>query len=295
MKNQEIFNQIQEKIIHLMKTEGTDWHKPWTSKGRPINYITKKPYRGMNHFWLSVQEFSTNEWATYKQWSEKDYQVKKGSKATKVVFCEVKEKKAEWLKDKELEQYQITGKLPKYFLWKNFSVFNGDQIEGFVSENKNTKHALELDERKVKDIEFFIANTQAVINKGQDFAFYSPITDHIGVPNLEQFDTDSDYYSTLLHELTHWTGHKDRCNRDQTGRYGTEDYAKEELVAEVGSAFLCQLLQIEKTVRNDHAKYLNSWIELIQDESRAMITAFSQAQKAIDFLEQSQLQKKEVA
>jgi antirestriction protein ArdC len=295
MKTQEIFKKIQDKIIHLMKTEGADWHKPWTSKGAPINFITKKPYRGMNNFWLSVQDFSTNEWATFKQWSEKGYKIKKGSKATSVVFCEVKDKKPEWLEGKELETYQATGKLPKYFLWKNYAVFNGDQIEDFVSSQTVNVHSTELTEETVKNVDWFISNTKAIIENGQDSAFYSPLSDHIGMPAKEMFDTDVDYYSTLLHELTHWTGHKDRCNRDQANRFGTEEYAKEELIAEVGSAFLCKLLGVEKTVREDHAKYLNSWITIIQNESKAMVRAFSQAQKAIDYLEQLQLQKKEVA
>jgi len=115
------------------------------------------------------------------------------------------------------------------------------------------------------------------------------------MPSLEMFDTDVDYFSTLLHELTHWTGHKDRCDRDQANKFGTEEYAKEELVAEVGSAFLCRILGIEKTVREDHAKYLNNWIKIIQDDSKAMVKAFSQAQKSIDFLEKLQLEKQEVA
>ena len=295
MKTQEILEQIQDKIVDLMKTEGTDWHKPWTSKPAPINHISKKPYRGMNNFWLSVQDFRSHEWATFKQWSEKGYQIKKGSKASRVVFCEVKDKKPEWLKDDELALYKATGKLPKYFLWKNYAVFNGDQVEDFVSTMPVNTHSTELTEAKKKDIEFFIANTKAVIDYGQNSAFYSPLTDHIGMPSLEMFDTDVDYFSTLLHELTHWTGHKDRCDRDQTNRFGTIEYAKEELVAEVGSAFLCRILGVEKTVRKDHAKYLNNWIEIIQDESKAMVRAFSQAQKAIDYLEQLQLEKKEVA
>lgn len=295
MKTQEILEQVQDKIIDLMKTEGTDWHKSWTSKPSPVNHVSKKPYRGMNNFWLSVQDFKSHEWATFKQWSEKDYQIKKGSKASRVVFCEVKEKKKEWLKDSELAQYQATGKLPKYFLWKNYAVFNGDQIENFVSTVPVNTHSTKLTDNKKKDVEFFIANTEAVIDHGQNSAFYSPLTDHIGMPSLEMFDTDVDYFSTLLHELTHWTGHKDRCDRDQANKFGTEEYAKEELVAEVGSAFLCRILGIEKTVREDHAKYLNNWIKIIQDDSKAMVKAFSQAQKSIDFLEKLQLEKREVA
>lgn len=294
MKTQEILEQVQEKIIDLMQKEGTDWHKSWTSKPAPINHISKKPYRGMNNFWLSVQDFKSHEWATFKQWSEKGYQIKKGSKASRVVFCEVKEKKKEWLKDSELAQYQATGKLPKYFLWKNYAVFNGDQVEDFVSDIILNDHSVELTESKSKSVDLFVANTEAKIFHDESQAFYSPIRDYIGMPNKTDFDTDVDYYSTLLHELTHWTGHKSRCNRDLQGD-SIKDYAKEELVAEVGSAFLCRILGVEKTVRKNHAKYLNSWISLIKEDSKTMVRAFSQAQKSIDFLEKQQLEEKEVA
>tara|TARA_R100000231_G_scaffold97194_2_gene72681 strand:+ start:368 stop:1252 length:885 start_codon:yes stop_codon:yes gene_type:complete len=294
MKTQEILEQIQDKIVDLMQKEGTDWHKPWTSKPAPINHISKKPYRGMNSFWLSVQDFRSHEWATFKQWSEKGYQIKKGSKASRVVFCEVKDKKPEWLKDDELALYKSTGKLPKYFLWKNYAVFNGDQVEDFVSDIIPNVHSVELTESKSKSVDLFVANTEAKIFHDESQAFYSPIRDYIGMPNKTDFDTDVDYYSTLLHELTHWTGHKSRCNRDLQGN-SIRDYAKEELVAEVGSAFLCRILGVEKTVRENHAKYLNSWISLIKEDSKAMVRAFSQAQKSIDFLEKQQLEDKEVA
>ena len=108
------------------------------------------------------------------------------------------------------------------------------------------------------------------------------------MPAMKAFNTDIDYFSTLLHELTHWTGHKSRCEREQSGSWGNPNYAKEELVAEIGSAFLCQLLGVEKQVRKDHAQYLNNWISIIQDDKKAMISAFSQAQKAVDFLQNLQ-------
>ena len=295
MKTQEIIKQVQDKIVELMETEGTDWHKSWVNKPFPINHVTKKPYRGMNNFWLSVQVFKSHEWATFKQWSEKGMKVKKGSKATRVVFCEMKEKKKEWLKDDELALYQATGKLPKYFLWKNYAVFNGDQIEDFVCTTKYAEHSVELTEQKAKDIDWFVSSTDAKIFHGENSAYYHPRQDYIGMPDKPLFETDVDYYSTLLHELTHWTGHKDRCNRDQSTEFGSTGYAKEELVAEVGSAFLCRILGVEKTVRSCHAKYLNGWIEIIKGDSKALIKAFSQAQKSVDYLESLQLKKEEVA
>ena len=119
-----------------------------------------------------------------------------------------------------------------------------------------------------------------------DQPYYAPLSDYIAMPDKETFFTDTAYYSTLLHELTHWTGHKSRLNRDQSGSFGSEDYAKEELIAEIGSAFLCQMQGVEKTVRADHAQYLNNWMTMISENDNALSSAFSQAQKAVDYLEE---------
>lgn len=104
------------------------------------------------------------------------------------------------------------------------------------------------------------------------------------MPSIDSFFTDTAYYSTLLHELTHWTGHPSREDRDLSGGFGSEKYAREELIAEIGSAFLSQILNIEKVIRDDHAKYLNNWIKVIKEDQNALKTAFSKAQKSVNFL-----------
>lgn len=293
MKKAEAFQMIRERVIQLMKTEGSNWTKTWIGGGSPINFSTKKPYRGMNHFWLAIQGFSSNEWGTFNQWSDKGYQIKKGSKSSFVVFCELKPKKKEWLEGAELEAFQQTGKLPNYFLWKVYRVFNADQIEGYESTNIVKNRTTELTVQEALEIDQFIKATGAKINEhGQPH--YKPSTDTIGMPNIKAFYSDVDYYSTLLHELTHWTGHQSRCDREMSGMFGTESYAKEELVAEIGSAFLCSLKGVEKTVRPDHASYLNNWIEIISESDNALQSAFSQAQKAVDYLDDL-VSKKEAA
>ena len=138
--------------------------------------------------------------------------------------------------------------------------------------------------RHPTNIDKFVFNTRARIKTGGARCFYSPAEDYIGMPDIKAFNSDVAYYSTLLHELTHWTGSDKRMKRDMSGGMNSESYAKEELVAEIGSAFLSNSLNIEKTVREDHAQYLNNWISVIQNDEKAMITAFSQAQKAVDFL-----------
>ena len=291
MKKNEVFKKIQTKILELMETEGTNWTKSWLGCGRPTNAITKRQYRGMNHFWLAVQGFTSNEWATFKQWSNAGHKVKKGSTASHVVFCEVKDKKEEWLNDNERAEFLKTGKLPKYWLWKVFPVFNADQIDGYVSDNivENQKTELTIDE--ASEIQSFIDNCNAEITHGGDVACYIPSSDKINMPEMKSFFSDVDYFSTLLHELTHWTREEGRTNRQDKDL----EYAQEELVAEIGSAFLCQLLGVEKTVRPDHAQYLNAWKERIADSEKAMISAFSDAQKAVDFLTNLQEKKEREA
>ena len=285
MKKDKAFAMIKSKILELMKTEGADWTRSWIQKERPINFLTRKNYRGLNWAWLSFTDFKSNEWGTFKQWNSKGYKIKKGSKASFVVFCEMKKKKADWLKGKELETYNATGDLPYYFFWRVYNVFNADQIEGYEAPKVDNKHTTELTEEDVANIEAFIADCGPKIETFGDQPYYAPLSDYIAMPDKETFFTDTAYYSTLLHELTHWTGHKSRLNRDQSGSFGSEDYAKEELVAEIGSAFLCQMQGVEKTVRADHAQYLNNWMTMISENDNALSSAFSQAQKAVDYLE----------
>ena len=285
MKKAEAFEKVRAQIIELMQRDGVNWTKSWITTGAPCNFTTKKPYRGMNNFWLSIQGFESNEWGSFKQWSEAGYKIRKGSKANFVVFGEMRDKKESWLTPEERAKFKASGVLPKYFFWNVHSrMFNADQIEGYEAPSVVSNHSQELTAEGALLIDSFIKGTGAKIAQhGQPH--YSPITDSIGMPNIRSFFSDVDYYSTLLHELTHWTGHKTRCNRDQSGTFGSEDYAREELVAEIGSAFLCRLHGVEKTVREDHAAYLNSWIEIIRESDSALSSAFTKAQEAVDFLD----------
>ena len=173
-----------------------------------------------------------------------------------------------------------------YWMWKGYRVYNADQVDGYVAPASTHQAKTELTAKETKEIDQWIKNTQAIINHGGGSAFYAPLRDEVTMPVKENFFSDVDYYATLLHELTHWTGHASRCNRELSME--RESYAAEELVAEIGAAMLCNELQIEKTVRADHATYINNWIASIKESERAMISAFSKAQKAIDYLEKLQ-------
>ena len=286
---------MQANIIKLMKTEGDNWTKSWVEVGLPMNMKTKKHYKGGNVFNLNFEviknEWKCNQWATFKQWSDMGYKIKKGSKGSQVYYWELREKKVSWLTEGEKAKYLATKKLPTYLLQKFAFVFNGVQIEDFKFEAIKL-HKTKLDQNDVIMIEKFIENTGAhIVHGSQDGAYYDRFMDFITMPDKKDFFTDVDYFSTKLHELTHWSMTKDRTNRVAEGL----DYATEELVAEIGSAFLCAHLGISKTPRKDHAKYLNAWIQKIEESEKAMTKAFSLAQKAMDCLIVLQEKKAEVA
>ena len=286
---------MQANIIKLMKTEGDNWTKSWVEVGLPMNMKTKKHYKGGNVFNLNFMVIKNgwkcNQWATFKQWSDMGYKIKKGSKGSQVYYWELREKKVSWLTEGEKAKYLATKKLPTYLLQKFAFVFNGVQIEDFKFEAIKL-HKTKLDQNDVIMIEKFIENTGAhIVHGSQDGAYYDRFMDFITMPDKTDFFTDLDYYSTKLHELTHWSMTKDRTNRVAEGL----DYATEELVAEIGSAFLCAHLGISKTPRKDHAKYLNAWIQKIEDSEKALTKAFTLAQKSLDCLIEMQVAEEKVA
>jgi len=290
-----VMKDMQANIIKLMKTEGDNWTKSWVEVGLPMNMKTKKNYKGGNVFNLNFvvikNEWKCNQWATFKQWSDMGYKIKKGSKGSQVYYWELREKKVSWLTEGEKAKYLATKKLPTYLLQKFAFVFNGVQIEDFKFEAIKL-HKTKLDQNDVIMIEKFIENTGAhIVHGSQDGAYYDRFMDFITMPDKKDFFTDVDYFSTKLHELTHWSMTKDRTNRVAEGL----DYATEELVAEIGSAFLCAHLGISKTPRKDHAKYLNAWIQKIEDSEKALTKAFTLAQKSLDCLIEMQVAEEKVA
>ena len=290
-----VMKKMQESIIDMMEKHGDDWTQCWIGTGIPTNIKTKKYYKGGNACNLGyatfVNKWQCNEWGTFKQWNDLGYKIKKGSKGNHVYYWELRDKKVSWLTEGEKAKYLATKKLPTYLLQKFAFVFNGVQIEDFKFEAIK-QHKTKLDQNDVIMIEKFIENTGAhIVHGSQDGAYYDRFMDFITMPDKTDFFTDLDYYSTKLHELTHWSMTKDRTNRVAEGL----DYATEELVAEIGSAFLCAHLGISKTPRKDHAKYLNAWIQKIEDSEKALTKAFTLAQKSLDCLIEMQVAEEKVA
>jgi len=282
-----IYDTITNQIIAALE-RGTDtfslpWHRSTTPLSRPMNAATGKAYRGVNvlALWASAeaQDFGHGLWATYRQWQSLGAQVRKGEKALPIVFYKVLDKR----EDEKTEEDESPGRI----FARASHVFNVSQVEGY--EIPDTPEGEEFD--PIPQAQAFVEETGASVRIQGESAHYTPSTDTITMPDRERFFTTAsgsageNWYATLLHELVHWSGADHRLARKFGKRFGDEAYAMEELVAELGSAFLCGDLGLSTSPRPDHASYLASWLKVLKADSRAIFTAASAATKAADYLQ----------
>lgn len=272
-----LYDEITNKVIAKLETAG-DYDRPWIVKGLgfdlPKNAATKARYNGINIlFCLWAQEekgYGSAHWATYKQWQELGAQVRQGEKSTKIVYFG------------QHERENDNGDKEAYRFLKSAPVFNADQVDGWKAEP--APQVILTPFERLATVEAAIAATGAAITYQGDRAFYAPSRDQIVMPKAEQFRDQEAFYAVLLHELTHWTGTESRCNRTFGKRFGDHAYAMEELVAEMGAAFLCGILGISAEPRQDHASYLAHWLKVLKSDNRAILTAASAASKAADHI-----------
>ena len=280
------YSEITNAIIADLEKGVRPWVKPWEGSGaipcRPLR-ITGEPYRGINVLllWSAThqQGFQSAYWLTFQQALHQGGHIRKGEKSTTVVFSGTLTKTEQ--DDKGEEQEKV---IP--FL-KAYSVFNIDQTEGLSEKYRApaAKAPTVRENARHENADRFIANTNAEISHGCDRACYSPLEDRIYMPNIERFKDSDSFYAVLLHELTHYTMREGRCPRNfRSSIHGTANYAREELIAELGAAFLCADLQISLTPRPDHADYIANWLEVLRNDKRAIFHAAATAQRAADFL-----------
>ena len=279
----EIQDETAQKLVDMMKTSGSNWMKPWSTRPN-INSFSKKAYKGINVFLTgdstSHNSFSSPQWATFMQWKEAGLFPIKGEKATRILRFVVKELDED---SKEIcsSDRIVDGRFVKYAGFVTHAIFNASQIQDYDV----SKEVDPVDWKTPEDVEEFIKVVNPVLKVDPNRAFYRLKADFIALPQMGSFkDTlnstaKENYYAALFHELTHWTGAKHRLDR-----LDDKDRAFEELIAEIGSALLCAQFGISATPREDHAQYLNHWISAIEEDSKVMLKAFSQAQKAVDFL-----------
>lgn len=278
----DIYAEVTNALVASIEADPGTPIMPWNRTDTnevPSNIASGSDYSGVNiiSLWVTAQVlgFTTGTWGTYRQWREKGASVQKGQKSTPVVFY------------KQVTKERANGEDETYRVLKYFNVFNADQVDG------HDPPALVVSTEPVERIavvDAVIATTGVDIREAGAQAYYSPTDDRITMPDSSRFfDTSSgtrseNYYAVLLHELTHWTGHPSRCDRDLRNRFGDAAYAMEELVAEIGSAFFCARLGISSSPREDHAQYLGNWVSVLKDDKKAIFTAAAKAQAAIDFV-----------
>ena len=279
-------NELYEKIAAQIRTqlaEGTlPWHRPWAVD--PDRQVSKPlrenavPYQGINVLilWGAAIEagYASPFWMTYRQAKSIGAQVRRGEKATHIVFAKTAKKKET---DASGEETEVL--LP---VRRVYAVFNADQIDGLPEKYAPVVPDVNPGERDAR-CEAWFERLRIEIRYGGTRAYYAPGPDRIQMPPFETFESPQAFLSTLAHETCHASGHKDRLGRD-FGPPGTPEYAREELVAELGSAFLCADLGIASSPRADHASYIGSWLKLLEDEPRAVFDAATHAQQAVEFL-----------
>jgi antirestriction protein ArdC len=269
----EVYKRVTEQIIRDLEAGTPVWIKPWKTEGggiMPFNFATKRTYNGINVpiLWqqASSMGYASQGWLTYKQAQAMGAQVRKGERGTIVVFTKK-------LRVGEEDDPKLISML------RTFVVFNVSQMDGLTVPEEKPREEPEV---RYAHADGFVRATGAAINHGEDKACFIPSRDMILMPHRASFSGEEHYHATLLHECVHWSGHEKRLNRDLKNRFGTEAYAAEELIAELGAAFLCAHLGIEGELR--HAGYIQSWIKILKEDQRAIFTAASKASRAADYL-----------
>ncbi|WP_417591438.1 ArdC family protein [Owenweeksia hongkongensis] len=287
----DIYQNITDQIIEKLEQGFIPWHKPWSAYGAASSYITRKPYRGINALLMNMLPYEKPYYLTFKQAKDLGGTVRKGSKAVPVIFwnfvflhADTKKK----ITEAEARKLPADQVLKSAYL-KEYKVFNIDQIDNVEIDIpelilKPENEVLEACENIITGM----SNAPAIKNSDAKRAFYTPSSDYVNIPDIKFFDSSEFYYDTLFHELIHSTGHQSRLNRPEITKmnsFGSKDYSKEELVAELGGSFLCGYtgIQNERTLENSTA-YIQGWVKKLESDKRFIIEAAAKAQKAADYI-----------
>lgn len=283
MQANELFEKVTADLVRAIEDGANGWRMPWQTLGRSgmPRSVDGRPYRGWNALVLALtaasQGWGSGRWATYRGWQRHDCQVRRGERGTSVVLWKPIERGGSNDGDDADEGTPRRGLIARVF-----TVFAAEQAEG------TERYTAVPDGRPAADrlaeAESYFATVAASVVSGGDRACYVPATDQIFLPGFAQFPEPAAYYSTSAHEHVHWTGHASRLNRDLSGRFGDQAYGAEELIAELGAAFWCAQFGLEQATREDHATYLGDWLALLRADARALVSACSHAQRAVDHL-----------
>ena len=275
MSNQ-VYQSVTDSIISELERGAIPWVKPWRADSTADrNVINNKPYQGINRLILGmasmIKNYDAPIWGSFQQFQQLGYNIKKGEKGTQIVFYKPVSTQKE-LPDGTIENNG-------YSVLKAYWIFNIAQTDAPITKiaPENIKPF-----NTISECENTISKSGAIIQHGGDGAFFVPSLDKINLPNKTAFNSESDYYATAFHELVHWSGAKHRLDRDLSGKYGNPSYAFEELIAEIGAAYLCADHRLQGELR--HAGYIQSWLKALRDDNKAIFKAAAYAQKAADYI-----------
>lgn len=294
----DIYQRVTDQIVAELEKGVRPWLKPWNADhaaGRITRPLRANgiAYRGINvlMLWAAATErgYSAPLWLTYKQVQELGGQVRKGEKGSLVVYANTITK----TETDETSGEDVEREIP---FMKGYTVFNAEQVDGLPAHFYAVQQPALDPVARIEKAEAFFAATGAEIQEGGNRACYNVTTDRVQMPPFVSFIEAEAYYATLAHEMTHWTRHPKRLSRD-FGRkhWGDEGYAMEELVAELGAAFVCADLALTPAPREEHAAYIGSWLKALKDDKRAIFSAAAHAQRAADYLASLQPQALEAA
>ena len=275
----DLYADVTAKIVAALEAGTPPWIRPWSGdlERFPTNGLSRRPYRGINCLLLTLEAqlrgFGRNVWLTYRQAAELGAQVRGGERGTTIVFFKQHEVQAE--PEAKVESRVVP-------LLRSFTVFNLAQCDQLPERLQQPAAEPEGWVRE-HSAEKLLADSGARIEHGGFAAFYSPQDDRIQLPERELFTDAGSYFATALHELIHFTGHPTRLNRQLGRRFGEAAYAMEELIAEIGSAFICAACRLDGKLQ--HASYVASWIQVLKSDKRAVFTAAAKAQQAADYVE----------
>ncbi len=288
-----LHEEVAERLIEQLENETSPFHIPWKKIDLyPMNPVTGRNYNGMNRFWMMLHAGSDPRWMTYKQAQGKGWQVKKGSKGLPInvvkKYKEVnkKDENGKVIKDENGKPIKKRVLLGNPYI-RSAVVFNGSQIEGIPELKREGFEQTWQEEERVENI---ISHSGVEIHTGGNEAYYNPIGDYIGMPDRERFDSKEGYYSTLLHEMAHWTGHGSRLDRLMVTSFGSDEYAKEELRAEIASLMIAGEYGVRKEF-GQHAAYVQSWVKVLKDDPYEIFAAAADAQKITDYIKKYELKR----
>jgi len=278
----DLYQAVTDQIVAALEQGVAPWVKPWSEEADPlpVNVVSDRPYRGVNVLLLNLKSlfagYTRNRWLTYRQAEALGGQVKAGEAGVRILYYQLRKVKA------RAEVYPLKTDADEIHhtvvpLMRSYRVFNIAQVDGLPQPPEPLRAW-----REDAEAQALVEASGASIQHGGYAAYYLPAEDRIQVPPQAYFPASSGYYSTLLHELVHWTGHPTRCNRRLVDRFHADAYAMEELVAEIGSAFLCAHCRIDG--RLQHAAYIDHWLKVLRVDKRAIFVASTRAQQAADYL-----------